>query len=83
MNWSSAFQLIENGRVAEALYALKKERLNWMHRNDLLIRASRHYEGATLAFIRQATSSFASTSASESNVKIFFLTQIEMLINYK
>ncbi len=33
-----------------------------MGRNDLLIRASRHYEGAMLAFIRQATSSFKSHS---------------------
>lgn len=34
-----------------------------MNRNDLLIRASRHYEGAMLAFIRQATSSFNSKAS--------------------
>ncbi len=62
VNWSNAFQLIENSQIETALHELFKERLRWMHRNDLLIRASRHYEAATLAFIRQATSSFMSDS---------------------
>ena len=46
------------GEINQALIEMSNERINWMHRSDLLIRASRHYEGATLAFIRQATSSF-------------------------
>ena len=41
----------------------------WMNRNDLLIRASRHYEGAMLAFIRQATSCFKKSTA-DKNVNI-------------
>lgn len=57
-SWQNAFQLIEDGLFEKALAELSKERQNWMHRNDLLIRASRHYEGAMLAFIRQATSTF-------------------------
>ncbi len=64
-NWNHAFQLIEDGKIENALIELQKERLNWMKRDDLLIRAARHYEGATLSFIRQATSSF---SSSENNV---------------
>ena len=67
-NWLHAFQCIENGQVERAVYELNKERQNWMHRSDLLIRASRHYEGAMLAFIRQATSSFKSNTI-KSNVK--------------
>ncbi len=57
-NWSHAFQQIttnnstgsiggeENSvQIERALYEIQKERCNWMHRCDLLIRASRHYEG--------------------------------------
>ena len=66
-NWLHAYQLIESSQIEKAILELSKIRQNWMHRNDLLIRASRHYEGAMLAFIRQATSSFK-TSLSESNV---------------
>lgn len=62
-NWLDSFQLIENGQIKQAIIALSKERQNWMTRNDLLIRASRHYEGAMLAFIRQATASFKSQNA--------------------
>ncbi len=39
-----------------------------MGRNDLLIRASRHYEGAMLAFIRRATSSFKSNSGKTNRI---------------
>lgn len=67
INWLNAFQLIENGQNDQALYELSKERKNWLCRSDLLIRASRHYEGAMLSFIRQATSSFKSNSP-ETNV---------------
>ena len=56
--WLSAFDFIENGQYEQAVHELCKERKNWIHRHDLLIRASRHYEGAMLSFIRQSTSSF-------------------------
>jgi fucokinase len=68
-NWIYAYQLIENSQIEKAIIELSKVRQNWMHRSDLLIRASRHYEGAMLAFIRQAISSFK-TKPSESNVII-------------
>ena len=67
-HWTYAYQLIENSQIEKAIIELSKIRQNWMHRNDLLIRASRHYEGAMLSFIRQATSSFK-TDLVESNVK--------------
>jgi hypothetical protein len=74
-NWLHAFRFIELGQTERALYEMNKERQNWMHRDDLLIRASRHYEGAMLAFIRQATSSFKSNSKSNvKNYEIFTLT---------
>lgn len=62
VNWSTGFDLIENGQIEQAIVELAKERQNWLSRDDLLIRASRHYESAMLAFIRQATSSFKSNS---------------------
>ena len=62
VNWSTGFELIENGQIEQAIRELAKERQNWLSRDDLLIRASRHYESAMLAFIRQATSSFKSNS---------------------
>jgi len=58
IQWLDSFQLIEKGQIKQALLSLSKERQNWLSRNDLIIRASRHYEGAMLGFIRQATSSF-------------------------
>ena len=72
LNWMHAYQLIDNSQIEMAILELSKVRQNWMHRNDLLIRASRHYEGAMLSFIRQATSCFK-TSVSESNVNLEFL----------
>lgn len=63
INWTNAFQYIENGKIEEALIELSKERKNWLNRDDLLIRASRHYEGAMLAFIRLATTSFKNGSS--------------------
>ena len=67
-NWLNAFRLIEDSQIENAIFELRKVRENWMHRNDLLIRAARHYEGAMLAFIRQATSCFiADTSESSVN----------------
>lgn len=58
IQWLDSFQLIEKGQIKQAILSLSKERQNWLSRNDLIIRASRHYEGAMLGFIRQATSSF-------------------------
>lgn len=70
VNWLNAFKFIENGQIEQALCELSKERKNWMDRPDLIIRAARHYEGAMLAFIRQATSSFK-TNDPGSNVFLF------------
>jgi fucokinase len=65
-SWLHAYSLIDGGgSYAEAVKELCKERKNWMHRKDLLIRASRHYEGAMLAFIRRAVL----TIKTNSNVK--------------
>lgn len=63
LNWTNGFKLIENGQIEQALSELSKERKNWLSRDDLLIRASRHYEGAMLAFIRLATTSFKNGSS--------------------
>ena len=76
-NWMNAFNFIENGDIERALMEMVKERQNWMHRNDLLMRASRHYEGAMLAFIRQATSSFKSNS--EINSVIFVYLELFLM----
>ena len=50
---------------------LKDLRKSWMERPDLIIRASRHYDGAMLAFIKQAVSKFQSDD-SEFNVIFLF-----------
>lgn len=71
INWMNAFQFIESGQIEQALFELSKERKNWLIRDDLLIRASRHYEGAMLAFIRLATTSFK--NGSKVQVFYFFL----------
>lgn len=70
-NWLNAFNYIENNQIEKALIELSKERKKWMDRSDLIIRAARHYEGAMLGFIRQATSSFKS-NISEKNVSEIF-----------
>uniref|UniRef100_A0A4W3IKW1 Fucose kinase n=1 Tax=Callorhinchus milii TaxID=7868 RepID=A0A4W3IKW1_CALMI len=55
--WTTAFQLLESGRVAPGVAKLTEERANWLHRPDLLVRAARHYEGAEQILIRQAVMS--------------------------
>ena len=69
-NWLNSFELIENGEYEKAINSLANERKNWLNRDDLIIRASRHYEGAMLAFIRQATGSFK-TGSYETSVNRF------------
>lgn len=46
-----------------------------MNRSDLIIRASRHYEGAMLALIRQATACFKHNKVNFINLK--FIDQNE------
>ncbi|KAK3086211.1 hypothetical protein FSP39_015281 [Pinctada imbricata] len=53
-SWAKAFQLLEIGELERGVEAMTKERANWIHRSDLLIRAARHYEGAAQILIRQA-----------------------------
>lgn len=52
--WLRAYEMIEDELVKESLSEMKRLRLNWMQRADLLLRASRHYEGAMQTFIRKA-----------------------------
>ena len=60
----------------EALMKLIELRQPWMDRNDLLMRASRHYEGAMLAFIRQAVSSFNSNELNVIICQLFLMAII-------
>ncbi|GAB1609418.1 L-fucose kinase-like [Argonauta hians] len=53
-SWNKAFQFLEQNQISSGVKALAKERNKWLHRPDLLIRASRHYEGAAQILIRQA-----------------------------
>ncbi|XP_067326996.1 L-fucose kinase [Anolis sagrei] len=55
--WAPAFRLLEQGRLSEGVRALAAERKNWLHRPVLLVRAARHYEGASQILIRQAVMS--------------------------
>jgi fucokinase len=73
-SWTHAYELIQSGHVGQALVELSKERKKWMQRDDLIIRASRHYEGAMLALIRRATSIFyvANDTHNTNNVSINF-----------
>uniref|UniRef100_A0ABM0MGI0 L-fucose kinase-like n=1 Tax=Saccoglossus kowalevskii TaxID=10224 RepID=A0ABM0MGI0_SACKO len=52
--WAKAFHKLEEGNIAAGVMALAAERLNWMDRADLLVRAARHYEGAEQILIRHA-----------------------------
>lgn len=52
--WNKAFNLLEANQISTGVKALAKVRNDWLHRADLLIRASRHYEGAAQILIRHA-----------------------------
>ena len=52
--WVNAYSMIESGRIEEALTEMARLRKEWSIRPDLMLRASRHYEGAMQCFIRLA-----------------------------
>ncbi|XP_077567412.1 L-fucose kinase isoform X2 [Stigmatopora nigra] len=53
-HWSAAYSLLEEGRPKAGVRALAAERARWLGRPDLLVRASRHYEGAAQVLLRRA-----------------------------
>lgn len=63
--WNDAFQLLEAGKMQAGIRSLANHRSQWLDRPDRLMRAARHYEGATQILIRHAVMSsrqFISTS---------------------
>lgn len=55
--WSSAYVLLEEGNLTGGVRALTEERVKWLGRPDLLVRAARHYEGAGQVLLRRAVMS--------------------------
>ncbi|XP_062245057.1 L-fucose kinase [Platichthys flesus] len=55
--WSPAYSLLEKGHLRDGVQALAKQRVDWLSRPDLLVRAARHYEGAGQVLLRQAVMS--------------------------
>uniref|UniRef100_A0A674MS94 Fucose kinase n=1 Tax=Takifugu rubripes TaxID=31033 RepID=A0A674MS94_TAKRU len=54
--WSSAYLLLEKD-LSGGVQALAAQRENWLSRPDLLVRAARHYEGASQVLLRKAVMS--------------------------
>ncbi|XP_061898617.1 L-fucose kinase [Entelurus aequoreus] len=52
--WSSAYFLLGEGDLKGGVKALAAQRVHWLSRPDLLVRAARHYEGAAQVLLRQA-----------------------------
>ncbi|XP_041455292.1 L-fucose kinase-like [Lytechinus variegatus] len=52
--WTDAFQLLEAGKMQDGIRSLANHRSQWLDRPDRLMRAARHYEGATQILIRHA-----------------------------
>uniref|UniRef100_A0A672YRT8 Fucose kinase n=1 Tax=Sphaeramia orbicularis TaxID=375764 RepID=A0A672YRT8_9TELE len=55
--WSSAYSLLEEGNLRGGVHVLAEQRMHWLSRPDLLVRAARHYEGAGQVLLRQAVMS--------------------------
>ncbi|UJR34036.1 hypothetical protein I4U23_021449 [Adineta vaga] len=51
--WQYAFLMFEQGKYLLGIQHLIKQRQLWIDRSDLLIRAARHYDGATQTLIKQ------------------------------
>ncbi|CAF0740338.1 unnamed protein product [Rotaria sordida] len=51
--WQYALLMFEEGKYLLSIQHLIKQRQLWMDRSDLLIRAARHYDGATQTLIKQ------------------------------
>lgn len=54
--WSSAYLLLEQ-ELRGGVQALAAQREHWLSRPDLLVRAARHYEGASQVLLRKAVMS--------------------------
>ena len=54
ISWVNTYNMIENNRIEGALIEMTRLRKEWSVRPDLILRASRHYEGAMQCFIRLA-----------------------------
>lgn len=55
--WEDSFAYLKNNDITKGLEALKIQREKWMSRNDLLVRAARHYERALQILIQNAVMS--------------------------
>ena len=58
--WKAALHLFEDGDLYNGVKKMAEIRTDWLHHSELLIRASRHYEGAEQILIRQAVKSASS-----------------------
>ncbi|XP_076863002.1 L-fucose kinase [Brachyhypopomus gauderio] len=56
-SWAPAFSLLEQGKLAAGVQELANQRVAWLSRPDLLVRAARHYEGAGQILLRKAVMS--------------------------
>ncbi|XP_062849858.1 L-fucose kinase [Trichomycterus rosablanca] len=56
-SWASAFSLLERGLLEAGVQELANQRVHWLSRPDLLVRAARHYEGAGQILLRKAVMS--------------------------
>ncbi|KAL7867613.1 hypothetical protein SRHO_G00089970 [Serrasalmus rhombeus] len=56
-SWASAFSLLEQGKLVAGVQELAKQRVLWLNRPDLLVRAARHYEGGGQILLRKAVMS--------------------------
>ena len=54
LQWKEAFDLLENGKFSEGVAALAVERSKWLQSPEDLIRAARHYDGASQILVKQA-----------------------------
>ena len=58
--WRVPLSMLEEGRIKSGVVQLAEVRKQWLHHPDLLMRASRHYEGAEQILIRHAVKSATS-----------------------
>ncbi|CAF1274250.1 unnamed protein product [Adineta steineri] len=67
--WQYAFLMFEEGKYLLGIQHLIKQRQLWIDRSDLLIRAARHYDGATQTLIKQGVLTCRSKCSIENNSK--------------
>ena len=54
LQWKEAFDFLENGEISKGISALAVERSKWLQSPEDLIRAARHYDGASQILVKQA-----------------------------